>query len=62
MDTKPEDLRSQLARLEQEQDNQCVVELRAVLDKYNRQLVGVPVITPDGRIGANVQLVPKQPQ
>ncbi len=34
----------------------CIAEVKGILDHYGCRLVAVPHVTPDGRIGANVQI------
>ena len=48
----------ELIRQEEERVSRaCLDEMNAVLEKHGRRLVGVPFITPDGRIDARIDLV-----
>ena len=37
----------------------CAEEIKAVLEKHGCDLVAAPMLSPDGRIVAQVQVVPK---
>lgn len=47
-----EELQSLLDQDKQDRLQKCKSEIDAILQKYGCQLVAVPQITPDGRIGA----------
>ena len=50
------------AILDQERTNRalsCRQEITTVLEKYACNLIAIPSITPDGRISAQAQIVPR---
>jgi len=52
-----DEARTLIEQEEQRKDQACLAELQAVLQKYQRQLRGVPFFTTDGRVDVRVDLV-----
>lgn len=52
-----EEARTLIEQEERRQSEACLEELNAVLEKYNRRLVGRPFLTADGRTDARVDIV-----
>jgi hypothetical protein len=55
----PEEMKRAIAATEAARANDCAVAVNDVLNRFNCELMVVPVITPDGRIAATATIKAK---
>lgn len=56
----PEEAKAVLEQERQNRANRCAVEVNAALEKYRCTLATPVMVTPDGRLAARVEIVPKE--